>query len=76
MAFIDVSHLDRKTQSPLAWEALMAQIDMARVAPLKQRPAAAIPSARLRQMVQMLLAAGLAAGMIIAVAGVMMLKFL
>ena len=54
----------------------MAQIDMARVAPLKQRRAAAMPSARLRQMVQMLLAAGLAGGMIIAVAGVMMLKFL
>lgn len=76
MAFTDSSRLAHKQASPLAWEALMAQIDRARVGPLQPKPQPLAPSARLRQAARMLAAAGLAAGLIIAVAGVMMIKFL
>jgi len=77
MAFIDTSHLDRKPTSPVAFEALMAQLDTRRIELSRQRPAVMGEApAHLHFVQQMLLAATVAAGLIVAVAGVMMLKFL
>ncbi|MDR3476195.1 MAG: hypothetical protein P4M09_31510 [Devosia sp.] len=77
MAFIDTSHLvEGASDTTPGWQSLMAQLDMARVTPLRQKPLQAEMGARLRHAQQMLLASVLAAGMIIAVAGAMMIKFL
>jgi hypothetical protein len=77
MALIDTTHLtdQAKAKTP-GWAALMAHLDIAHTQPLRQRPIEAELSARLRTIQQMLLAGALAAGMILAVAGVMMIKFL
>jgi|GEM_PF-4402940 len=76
MAFIDTTHLDKgsATAAP-GWQTLMAQMDMARVGPLRQKPLPAEFSTRLRHVRQMVLAGSMAAGMIIAVAGALMLRF-
>ncbi len=76
MAYIDTVRLDQKPLSPLAWEALMAHIDQARLEPLRQKTAPVGASLHVRQVQQMLLAATMAAGAILAVAGVMLLRLL
>jgi hypothetical protein len=75
MAFIDTAHVSQKSTAAPGWQALMAQLDMSRVAPMRQRPVPRELSGRLKHMQQMLLAGSLAAGMIIAVAGALMLSF-
>jgi len=78
MAFLDTTHLDRKPTSPIAFEALMAQLDVKRLDIARQRPRdeAAVPTAELHRVQQMLLAGAGAAVLIVAVAGTMMLNLL
>lgn len=76
MAFIDTAHLDRKPTSPVAFEALMAQLDTRRLELALQKPPAGSAPTHVHFVQQMLLAAMVAAGLIVAVAGVMMLKCL
>lgn len=77
MAFLDTTHLDRKPTSPIAFEALMAQLDRRRPDITRQVPGsdAGAPAHR-RQVQQMLVAAAGAAALIVAVAGAMMLSLL
>jgi hypothetical protein len=75
MAFIDTTHLEDTPDTVPGWQSLTTQLDMARMAPLRQKPLQAEWSARMQQTRQMLLASVLAAGMIIAVAGALMIRF-
>ena len=75
MAFVDTTQLSQKSVTTPGWQALMAQLDMARIAPVRQKPLPIELSIRLKHIRQMLLAGSLAAGMIIAVAGALMLRF-
>ncbi len=74
MAYLDTIDFDRKETIPVAWEGLAVQLDVARSRALAA--AAPIPAPpELGFVRQMLLAAAMAAGGILAVAGVMLLRF-
>lgn len=75
MAFVDTTRPSQNSATTPGWQELMAQLDVAHTTPVRQKPLPVELSARLKHIQQMLLAGVLAAGMIIAVAGALMLRF-
>ncbi len=74
MAYLDTAHFD-KAQPGIAWEAVAAQLDLGR----RKLPSASpemIDSLHVKRVQQMLLAAAVSGGAIIAIAAVMLLRLL
>jgi hypothetical protein len=76
MAYVDTGRPVPEPASSIAWEAAMAQLDLGRIVRQPRFKPEIEQDRHLRHVRQMLLAAGMAAGAIVAVAGVMMLGVL
>jgi hypothetical protein len=75
MTYFDSTHMDYRP-APLAFDALMAHLDPER-AELQRRPVLEVEvNGRLRRVQQMLLAATVASGAILAAAAIVMLRML
>ena len=76
MAFLDTTRIEQHPAPGIAWEGVMAQLDRSRVE-LARRPAPTAQSARHKRFVQqMMLAASMTAGAILAVCAVMLVMLL
>ena len=75
MAYLDTAHLDGKARPEVAWEAFAARLDGGR-SRLPRPSAEVFEAVHVKRVQQMLLAAAIAGGAIIAIAGVMLLGVL
>jgi hypothetical protein len=75
MAYLDAANFEEKTRPEVIWEAMAAQLDLGRNR-LPQVSLDKLDEGHVHYVQQMLLAAAVAGGGIIAIAGIMVLRLL
>ena len=76
MALLDFDDTVDRSRTPVGWEKLMAHLDLGRIEVRRAAPGQAEIERHLHHVQQMLIAATMASGAILAVAAVMLLRLL
>jgi hypothetical protein len=76
MTLLDFDDAVDRSRTPPGWEKLMAHLDLGRIEMRRAEPRQAEIDRRVHQVQQMLIAATMASGAILAVAAVMLIRLL